>query len=340
MKWRKVVSFTVIAACMFTVPASAMAKGGKTEAPKGKVIHEVKVNIEKTTESTGESMKEKLKDKGWKVVKDGLQAEKDGIEVEKNLIEGKVIELEAAYEAAKATGDEAAIKAALEAMTAAKSEMTELKAQMNAIKAQMKEVIRNKYTQGEFDALKQVAAEIQKEGTDVTVIPVENIFSKKGNFKFDVPPVIKQGRTLIPVRAITEGLGAQVEWNAEDQTVTIKKDGVEIVFNLKTGVVQVNGVAQTIDVPATLISNRTMVPLRFIAEQLKLKVAYDGETGVIDIEEEPTSETGATTEPTDSTTVENQEETTGSNTTTNDDTIVAVEPDTTVTNVEPVAAAQ
>ncbi|MBB6217559.1 hypothetical protein HNQ80_003682 [Anaerosolibacter carboniphilus] len=349
MNWRKVVSLTVIAACMFSVPASAMAKGGKTEAPKEKVEKEVKVDSESTVEadestveSTSETIKEKVKNIEWKAVKDALEADKDAIEASKEEVEGKLAELEAAYEAAKASGDEAAIKAAQEAVAAAKLEMTELKAEMNDIKGQMKEVIKNKYTQEELDALKQVAEEIQQAETDVEVIPVENIYSKKGNFKFDVPPVIKQGRTLIPVRAITEGLGAEVKWNGEAQEVTIEKDGVVIIFNLKTGIVLVNGEEKELDVRPGMINNRTMVPLRFIAETLGLNVEYDKETGVIDIEEGQTDDTD----------VENQEETVVTvepDGTMDDDTTVTVEPstdtdtdtdtdteDATVANVEPV----
>ncbi|MDF2546648.1 MAG: copper amine oxidase N-terminal protein [Anaerosolibacter sp.] len=298
MKWRKIVSLTVITACMFTVPVSAAPKVGKVEAPKGKVVKEVQLDMESTVEATDETVEEKAKDKAWKAVKDQLEEKKNEIEAEKDAIEEALAKLEADYEAAKASGDEAAIKTAQEAMAAAKAEMTEFKTQMSAIKAEMKDVIRNKYTQEELDALKQVAAEIEEADADVEVIPVENIYSKKGNFKFDVPPVIKQGRTLIPVRAITEGLGAEVQWDGENQTVTVTKDGVEIIFDLKTGAVTVDGEAKTIDVPAGLINNRTMVPLRFIAEALNLKVGYDSETGVIDIDEEA-GETTETTEGTD-----------------------------------------
>lgn len=298
MKWRKVVSLTVITACIFTVPVSAAPKAGKVEAPNGKVVKEVQLDMENTVEATDETVEEKAKDRAWKAVKNQLEEKKNAIEVEKDAKEEELAKLEAEYEAAIAGGDEAAIKTAQEAMATAKAAMTGFKTQMNAIKTEMKDVIRNKYTQEELDVLKQVAAEIKEADADVEVIPVENIYSKKGNFKFDVPPVIKQGRTLIPVRAITEGLGAEVQWDGTNQTVTVTKNGVEIIFDLKTGAVTVDGEAKTIDVPAGLINNRTMVPLRFIAETLNLKVGYDSETGVIDIDEEA-GETTETTEGTD-----------------------------------------
>lgn len=114
----------------------------------------------------------------------------------------------------------------------------------------------------------------------------ERIRVRGMNLKFDVPPVIKEGRTLIPVRAIMNGLGAKVDWNAEIKTVTIMRDGKEIILKLDTNEVLVNGETVTIDCPAQLISNRTFVPLRFVAQTLGEKVNYDEATGEIDIGDE------------------------------------------------------
>lgn len=110
------------------------------------------------------------------------------------------------------------------------------------------------------------------------------------NMKFDVPPVIKEGRTLIPVRAIMNGLGADVQWDQETNTVTITRDDVTIVLNLETGDTAVNGESITLDVPAQVLSNRTFVPLRFIAQTLGEKVSYNEETGEVDIGEDTEDE--------------------------------------------------
>jgi len=58
---------------------------------------------------------------------------------------------------------------------------------------------------------------------------------------FDVPPVIKSGRTLVPIRAISQSLGAEVTWNQEEQTAIIEKDGVEIKLVLNEVKANVNG---------------------------------------------------------------------------------------------------
>jgi hypothetical protein len=111
-----------------------------------------------------------------------------------------------------------------------------------------------------------------------------------GNYlNFDVPPVIKQGRTLIPVRAITNGMGAEVEWNPTTSAITITRDDITIKFTLGEMSLWVwDGESPdpeevVMDYPASLISNRTFVPLRFIAEALGDKVGYDKDTGDIDV---------------------------------------------------------
>lgn len=111
----------------------------------------------------------------------------------------------------------------------------------------------------------------------------DRLFIHGKTMKFDVPPVIREGRTLVPVRAISEGLGAQVDWNQDLKKVTVTKDGKVIELILGSNVVTVNGQPHQLDVPAQLMNNRTLVPIRFISEILGVSVDYIDETGDIDI---------------------------------------------------------
>ena len=97
----------------------------------------------------------------------------------------------------------------------------------------------------------------------------------------DVPPVIKDGRTLVPVRALTTALGADVKWNPETHVVTITKNGMTIELKLGSDIVTVNGKEMKIDVPAENLNNRVVVPIRFIAEIFHQKVEWDEDTGSI-----------------------------------------------------------
>lgn len=148
---------------------------------------------------------------------------------------------------------------------------------------------------------------------------VEERLTVKGrNLNFDVPPVIKDGRTLIPVRAISEGLGAKVEWDAATKTITISRGDVTIKLVLGEQEMEVNGQIIVLDVPAQAISNRTFVPLRFISVALGEKVAYDDETGDIAIGEEEAAEEGE--EEAEEAAEQDEQTTTSDQTTTGDQT--------------------
>jgi hypothetical protein len=105
-------------------------------------------------------------------------------------------------------------------------------------------------------------------------------------YALDAEPCInaESGRTLVPVRFVSEALGAEVGWDPEAGRVTITDGGKEIILTLGSSAVLVNGAERTIDfAPTTLPNGRTFVPLRFVSENLGAEVAYEGNTGKITI---------------------------------------------------------
>ena len=102
----------------------------------------------------------------------------------------------------------------------------------------------------------------------------------------DQPPIIVEGRTLVPLRAIFEGLGASVEWDDATKTATGIKDGKEIKITINNTTAFVDGSAVTLDVPAQIVNSRTLVPVRFISESLGEKVDWDGNTRTVIITSE------------------------------------------------------
>ena len=90
----------------------------------------------------------------------------------------------------------------------------------------------------------------------------------------DTQPQIIDGRTLVPVRIVAEQLGAQVDWNDAEQKVTITKGSLTLVLTINNNTVYVNGAPQVLDVPAMVISDRTMVPFRFIFEAFNMRVEW------------------------------------------------------------------
>ncbi|WP_312652132.1 copper amine oxidase N-terminal domain-containing protein [Aminipila sp.] len=150
--------------------------------------------------------------------------------------------------------------------------------------AEKKELILKKYTADELSSVKSAGDAIKKADSTVKVLDVNSIVSDTKEFKFDTPPVIKGSRTLIPVRAITEGLGAKVAYDQATKKVTITKDGTTIELTLGSNVAVVNGKQVTLDTSANTMNNRTYVPMRFIMETFNLKVSYEND-GTIQVED-------------------------------------------------------
>lgn len=113
--------------------------------------------------------------------------------------------------------------------------------------------------------------------------------------EFDVPPQLINDRTMVPMRAIFEALGATVEWNGDTNTVTAYKDDKTIKLTIGDANMYVNDKTVELDSPACVIEDRTLVPVRAISESLDLNVNWNGETNTVDISS--ASETGINTAP-------------------------------------------
>ncbi|WP_031514682.1 stalk domain-containing protein [Desulfofalx alkaliphila] len=94
----------------------------------------------------------------------------------------------------------------------------------------------------------------------------------------------KTGRTLVPVRFVSEALGAEVDWDAQTNRITIVDGGKVIVLIIGSNNVQVDGVQQSIEcAPTTIPPGRTFIPLRFVSESLGAQVDYEAKTSKITI---------------------------------------------------------
>lgn len=91
----------------------------------------------------------------------------------------------------------------------------------------------------------------------------------------DVDPVIDNGRTLVPLRAAGEAVGAEVSWDQPTQTATVSKDGLTVSFRLGSITYFVNGESRLTDVPPQMKNNRTMLPIRVLAEAIGAEVTWN-----------------------------------------------------------------
>jgi hypothetical protein len=122
--------------------------------------------------------------------------------------------------------------------------------------------------------------------------------------EFDVAPVILNGRTMVPFRALFEALGMEVNWNEQRETATASKDNLTITmaidysrhrprgkeFNAPAMTIfgenirhraTVNGELVELDTPAIMRNGRMLVPLRFIAEATGATVEWNEETHTV-----------------------------------------------------------
>jgi len=102
----------------------------------------------------------------------------------------------------------------------------------------------------------------------------------------DIQPIVQNGRTLVPVRFISENIGANVGWIETTQTVTIATKAKQITLQLGSNQMLVDGTAVTLDVPAQEIGGRTLIPLRALVEALGKEVFWD-DRGLILITDAP-----------------------------------------------------
>lgn len=93
----------------------------------------------------------------------------------------------------------------------------------------------------------------------------------------DQAPVIVNGRTMVPIRFVSEALGATVDWNNATREATIKLLGNTIVLKIDSPTATVNGYTVYLDAPATIVKStgRTVVPLRFVSDSLGADVTWN-----------------------------------------------------------------
>ena len=85
------------------------------------------------------------------------------------------------------------------------------------------------------------------------------------------------------MRAIFEKLGAEVNWDGATSTASGTKDGKVVSFVIGEAQIGINGVKSALDVPAQIVSSRTMIPARAVAEAFGCTVGWDGNTRTVTI---------------------------------------------------------
>ena len=110
------------------------------------------------------------------------------------------------------------------------------------------------------------------------------------NLLTEISPKIVNERTLVPLRSIFESLGAKVTWNQNTRTVIGSKDDKNIKLQIGNTKANINGKETILDSPAIIVNDRTLVPIRVVAEGLGAKVSWNNTTRSVNIKSEGNNE--------------------------------------------------
>ena len=129
-----------------------------------------------------------------------------------------------------------------------------------------------------------------------------------------MPPVLLNNYTLVPAREVFENLGAEVDWLPDSRQVQIFHENTSVIITINSTTALVNGSDTNMDIPAKIINDKTMVPLRFVSQAIEKEVGWDGSTRTASVKDKPITipetVTEATTEETTETTTAKPVETT------------------------------
>lgn len=122
------------------------------------------------------------------------------------------------------------------------------------------------------------------------------------------PYIDSNDRTLVPMRAPMEAIGATVSWDAENQQASFEKDAIIIVFTIGSSTYTINGVEAEMDTAAVITGDRTCIPIRYAAEALEASVSWNSETSTVEITSAAVSDDAAVTPADDTAIDENADE--------------------------------
>jgi len=102
----------------------------------------------------------------------------------------------------------------------------------------------------------------------------------------DAAPFMQQGRTMVPIRVIGDFLGADLDWDGATRRVTFRLAGKEVLLTVDKTTALVDGRAVTLDAPPVIVGSRAFVPVRFVSEELRANVLWDGKRRTVTVTKE------------------------------------------------------
>lgn len=261
----KKLAIGVIAIALMVSPATIFAKGNAVNGKSNK----------QSQQQSGNKQKQQTKNQG---TQSGKQS--DSIKVKK----------EAMKQAVKSKADLAKLRQQLKNAAEANPELqmqyqalVELLEEQNnlgeAVETQ-KELLQRFYQKGDRQQFEKLGKLLKKQGK-----PGIKAFVDGEEVSFDVSAFKQGGRAMVPIRAISAALKADVQWQEETRSVTITKGETTITLFLDKPEALVNGEAVALDTNPVVKNGRLFLPFRFVGEQLNANVDYQPDGDIIIIED-------------------------------------------------------
>lgn len=132
---------------------------------------------------------------------------------------------------------------------------------------------------------KTQANQQQENASSIIVLQINNKTASVNGKKviLEVAPTIIDNTTMVPLRFISEALGATVDWNGWERRIALTTAQDRIILWIDKIQAQVNGKTVAMIVPATIVDGNTLVPVRFVSENFRQEVAFDANTLTITI---------------------------------------------------------
>ena len=105
--------------------------------------------------------------------------------------------------------------------------------------------------------------------------PGIGIYVDNHPLRMDVPPIIIQGRTLIPISALGNALNCKVSWNEKNQSVIIRNNKSIVRLSINSKLAYIDDNPMKLDYPPIIVNSRTMVPLSFVTKALNHSIKWD-----------------------------------------------------------------
>ena len=118
----------------------------------------------------------------------------------------------------------------------------------------------------------------------LTTVGAENeisVYLDGAKVEFDVKPQVIDGRTMLPIRAIFEKLGAVVEWEDNNKSAVCVKDGIEVKMTVGSPEIYVNDKVVQMDISPVIIDDRTLAPVRYAAEAFGSEVQWSEKNSAV-----------------------------------------------------------